>query len=164
MPSGCSSAGASWALQRLLPSLTPCLHTLGVKTSAPLRDVPRTRFHSSLSLPPGPGSTLRTRRVEGAAAPPEWSWFTPTIHPRSLERDVERKSTRGTYLVADGSHQSRELKPGWWSRVNGEGHMAVLAPLASVHTSCWPSSAQETWQACFLPSASSGRAQLPSSS
>lgn len=32
-----------------------------------------------------PGSSLGSGRVEDGAAPPERCWFTPAIHPRSLE-------------------------------------------------------------------------------
>lgn len=81
---------------------------------SPESQVLRTSFHSNLSLPTGPPWALSPRET----GPLERSWsLTPshplsalppsTVHPRSLERDTERRecqhgSIGGVYPVADG--------------------------------------------------------------
>lgn len=101
----------------LLPngaSPATCLHTLGGKTSAPLRGVLRTRFHSSLSSPAGPLLPLAPRGGQGGwrmllPLQSGWSWFTPTTHqPATLEQDVERYSTQRTSLVAMGATKAED--------------------------------------------------------
>lgn len=129
--SGCSPPDTSWVL---LPRRPP--GTLS-------RWVLRTAFHPDLSLSPGP-PWVRSHpwlHCGDDAAPPQRSRFTgspppPTVHPKSLERDTERRERQQEKHMghlSSGRQEAAQAGGIAWVTVNGEGHRMLTLHLPA-HT------------------------------